>query len=286
MKNKTFPIKKLALVAVFLIVIGTAGAWIVGPGSNHSVTKEENVDVVDVAQIQIQTQNQGVRLHRTTDEQAKIVSSGLPEEATLEVEVVDDLLIIRTRMPRQWVQINVFPFHLNELPMLDVYLPDQVYARIAVQTGNGRVEVSDLSITELQVETTNAQIELRDLTGNVDAQTTNGRIVASDVDGDQARMRTSNGAIDLSRLTGDIDAQTTNGRVTFHNATVAQNVRLQSSNGNIEMHLRSQPEHAVFELTTTNGRRTIFGDENSTQRFGDERYEVELRTTNGRITVE
>ena len=280
--------KLLSLIAVLLIVIGVAGAWLVGESGGSAITLEETISVANVDHVQIRTRNQRVRVHPTNDSEAKVVSTGMPANATLTVEVINNVLTIETRVPRQIiVGVNFSSFRsLTDPPALAVYLPENVYEQVTINSTNGRVEVSGLAITDLQIETTNGSIELNDIAGNVDVQTSNGRIRVSGITGDEARFRTTNGGMELADITNHITGQTTNGRITFNHGTIEQNVDLQSTNGRIEVQLAREPEHAAFDLRTTNSRTEIFGNNNSTQQFGDGRYEVTLRTTNGRITVE
>ena len=288
MKNISQHFFKLSLIAIVFIVIGVAGVAIVGY-HDRTITIEGVTDAAGVNQVSIRTSNQSVRIHHTTGNQARVVSSGMPPHATLIAEVVDGVLMIETRIPRQihiGINFGAIRHLIDSPPGLDVYLPMEIYERVTIHSTNGRIEMSDFEIADLHIETTNARIEVHDINGNVNLRTTNGRITASSITGEDLRFRTSNGRIEISDLVGDIDAQTTNGRITFNNETIEQQVSLQSSNGRIEVALSRTPTDVAFNLNTTNGRTTIFGNNNSTQQFGDGSYEVTLRTTNGRITVE
>lgn len=289
MKDLSKNLKKLTLLALILIIVGAIGAAVVGDGNSGStVTLEEVVNATGVDHVRIRTRNQRVQIHRTTDSEARIVSSRVPSNATLIAEVVNNVLTIEMRIPRQMqFGINFGSIrYLTDPPGLDVYLPETMYEQVIINSTNGRIEVSDFEIADLQIETTHAAIELKNIIGNIDVSTSNGRINVSRITGEASRLRTTNGAIEISDVIGDIEAQTTNGRITFNNETIEQHVDLQSTNGGIEVNLRSEPEHAAFNLRTTNGRTEIFGNNNTSQQFGDGRYDVTLRTSNGRITVE
>jgi len=327
MKDISQHFKKLSLLAVGLVIIGVIGIVIVGfdGASGNVITLEETVDATNVDQVSIRTRNQSVRLHHAEDNDARIIASGLPSNATLTVEVINGVLMVEVDIPRQ---IQMFNFgsirEITEPRGLDVYLPVIVYEQVTINSTNGRVDVSDFEIDDFRISTTNGRIVLRDIIGNVDVQTSNGRVTISEVSGDTVRIRTTNGQIELSEvagnvdaqtsngrvtiskmtgddikirttngqielsdLSGNIDAETSNGRITFNNDTIEQNVNLQSTNGSINVNLVNQPEYAAFTLSTSRHQRTtIFGNNNETQQFGDGRYEVTLRTTNGNITVE
>ena len=328
MKDISQHFKKLSLLALVLILIGVIGIVIVGfdEGNGNTITLEEVVDAAAIDRVSIRTRNQSVRLHHAADNEARVIASGLPSDATLTTEVINGVLTIEVYIPRQITfGINFGSIReITEPRGLDVYLPVTAYEQITINSTNGRVDVSDFEVDDFRIITTNGHIALENMIGDVDVQTTNGRITASEISGDAVRIRTTNGHIELSGLTGDvdaqtsngrittsrmtgndirirttngslelsdvtgnIDAQTSNGRVTFNNDTVEQNVNLQSTNGHINMNLVNQPEYATFTLSTSRHQRTtIFGNNNEMQQFGDGRYEVTLRTTNGNITVE
>jgi len=272
MNNQTKNFKKLVFLALLLIVIGIAGTAMVGHGSGGGITTlEEVADVTDVNHINIRTENQRVRVRSTTEDQARVVSSGMPTDATLTVEVLDDVLEVEVRMPRHNIRIGINFGDFRSLatpPSLDVYLPLEIYNSIRVTTTNSRIDVSDVTATEIE------------------ARTTNGRIEASHLETEEILLETTNARVEVRDVVGDVRVRSSNGRIDFHNPTIAQEVNLQTTNGRIDVNLTEVPEHADFSLSTTNSRTRIFGENRTHQTFGDGTYEVRLQTTNGRITVE
>ena len=281
--------KILALIAVLLIVVGVTGAWVLSEHVGGSTTTlEETVNVEGVLNVSIRSTIQRIRVRAIAGNEARVISSGIPANATLIAEVEDGVLTIETRLPRQMTfGIHFGGFGLfTDSPTLDVYLPSVVYEQVTINSTTGRVEIADFSINDLQIEVTTGGIELSDIVGNVNVRTSTGRITATRMVGEHLHFRATTGAINLSDLTGDVDAQTSTGRITFENATIAQNVNLQTTTGGVNVNLETEPENAMFSLTTTTGGTTVFGNNSGGQQFGDGRYEVTLRTTTGRITVE
>jgi len=291
MKRISKIFKRLTWLAIFLIIVGVVGAMLVGYEEAGALTHEETVTMLAVNRVQIRTTNQRVLVSRTSDSLARIVVSGISNADDLTVQVVGDVLQVENR-PQTSRQIINFSIgfgsvrSLGQPAILEVYLPEAVYEQVVINSTNGRIDVADLEVNDLRINTTNSPVELRNIVGNVDAKTTNGRIVAFGITGDDARLETRNGRIELSEITANIDAKTTNGRIVFSNQTIDQNVNLESTNGAIEVSLFERPEHATFNLSTTHGRITIFGNNNTVEQFGDGSHTVRLRTTNGRITVE
>ena len=125
-------------------------------------------------------------------------------------------------------------------------------------TSNGSIKLR--AVGEVEVNTSNGRIELEDVTGRVVAETSNGRIEGSDLTGDGIRATTSNGAIDLELGT-------------------AQDVEASTSNGSIDL---TVPEDSYRVSTDTSNGRTELGVANDP----DGQFSLDLRTSNGSITVE
>ena len=123
---------------------------------------------------------------------------------------------------------------------------------------NGAIELEDVG--EVDVQTSNGRIELEDVTGSVVAETSNGRISGSDLSGDGVRATSSNGAIELELGTPqDVEASTSNGAIRLTVPADSYRVSTETSNG-----------------------RTDVGIPNDS----DGRFSLDLRTSNGSITVE
>ena len=299
-------IKRWSLVATGLIIVGLVGSWLVGIGNSGHITLDETIDVTDVSHVEVTTIAGRIEVMPIESSEARVISSGVPEDARLIVEVNDGMLTVETVWPRA----SLFnfagftdAFHLmNETPTLTVYLPMQIYEQIIINGTSGRIHVSDLTVNELQVNNLSGRIEVRDIEGNVTVDGTSGHIEIGHVTGDvnvqgrsgqitvanvtgDVRVRNLSGRINLSAIGGDIEGHNTSGAISLRNATVAQHVNLQGTSGRIEVILSSEPAHAQFNLSSTSGRTEIFGDRTTSARFGDGTYEVRLSTTSGRVSV-
>lgn len=108
--------------------------------------------------------------------------------------------------------------------------------------------------TDLVLETTNGEVRVHGTNGRLDATTTNGGIRAGEIRG-RLTLSTTNGEIQLSGISGTATAHTTNGSVTAELREVSPQgeVRLQTTNGNVEVFLEKDVK-AALEAVTTNGR--------------------------------
>lgn len=131
--------------------------------------------------------------------------------------------------------------------------------------------------TELELEVTNGQIQVREVGGPVAAVSTNGRLRLDGVDG-WVRARTTNGSVDVAfreggRLGQPADVQATNGSITLNlPRDLNANLRASTVNGSITGNV----------LTDPSGQR---GNREAAATLGAGGPEIALRTTNGAIRV-
>ena len=260
---------------------------------------EEIVDMTGVKNVVINSRNQKVAIESTIDSAAKVrLAKGM-----LAVKVEGDTLYIESRALKRKFAFGGFTMEQSSSG-LSVELPEKVYQliqaktvnakieiesfevdRLELESNNGKLEVTGIQGKELKLKTGNGSIQVEDSRGNLLAQTTNGGVHLEDFDG-KVDIKTSNGKIALESITGDIEAKTSNGRIEFENGTINQNVKLTTSNAAIQVELDQKPEHATFELSTSNAKTSLFETDRNYDVFGEGTYQVKLSTSNGRIEVE
>lgn len=89
---------------------------------------------------------------------------------------------------------------------------------------------------------------------SLDLRSTNGQITVEGVDGDVA-LKTTNGAIRASRLGGNLRAETTNGKIEA--LGVAGTLAAETTNGSIDAEITAATLTDDVELSTTNGGVTL-----------------------------
>ncbi len=172
-----------------------------------------------------------------------------------------------------------------------------------LETSNGGIGVQGID-GNVEARTSNGAVEAQDIKGNADMWTSNGGIKGEDVGG-SVFADTSNGSIQLERVGGPVNASTSNGRVTITDAQgdirchasngdielrkVVANARAGTSNGGITCQLPADAS-AKVSAATTNGK--VGSDfplsirrSRLSGKIGDGKYLIELRTSNGNISV-
>ena len=150
------------------------------------------------------------------------------------------------------------------------------------------------------VRTSNGGITLAHARGNARLATSNGAIVVEGVQGD-LHARSSNGGITVRHSRGALDLQTSNGPVSITQASqgsdpAAGTWRVQTSNGAITLEAAGAIAGRL-SATTSNGRatvqrigadgqrETIASDRTVGLSLGGAQATIDLRTSNGSITV-
>ena len=115
-----------------------------------------------------------------------------------------------------------------------------------------------MNLSVSSVSSTNGNVHLANTTGNTDILTTNGGIIGEYVDG-YVSATSTNGFIKLLGCKGLGDLLTSNGRITAGLLGFKDGVSIQSTNGDIILHV-SSVLNASIDVTTTNGEISV--DEN------------------------
>jgi DUF4097 and DUF4098 domain-containing protein YvlB len=108
-----------------------------------------------------------------------------------------------------------------------------------------------------RINSSNGHVEARDIEGQARIRTSNAAVRVMNTKG-LLDIETSNGSIDVSDHTGAITGHTSNARVSVDLANPEQGrpIRLESSNGGINLKLRSFNENSV-RLSTSNASITL-----------------------------
>ena len=118
-------------------------------------------------------------------------------------------------------------------------------------TSNGAIRTSD-GVGPARLKTSNGHVEVRHLKGTLNAETSNGPVELMDIDG-AAEVHTSNGHIRAEGIRGALEATTSNSSIHATLEKVDGAVRVQSSNGGIDLTLPANTQSAVRAHTSNNG---------------------------------
>jgi DUF4097 and DUF4098 domain-containing protein YvlB len=120
-----------------------------------------------------------------------------------------------------------------------------------ITTANGPIRTSG-GCGAARLKTSNGPIHVTGLAGSLSAETSNGPVELVDVDGD-ATVQTSNGPVHVQGLNGALDATTSNGGVRADLRSTGRAVRVETSNGSVELGLPEGFDRDVRVSTNNSG---------------------------------
>jgi len=118
-------------------------------------------------------------------------------------------------------------------------------------TSNGAIRVSD-GMGPARLRTSNGRIDVEHLRGDLHAETSNSSVEVQDNDG-PVEAHTSNGHIRIDGLRGGLEATTSNSSIHASITRAGDSVRVQSSNGSIDLTLPPGAQCPVRAHTSNSG---------------------------------
>jgi hypothetical protein len=120
-----------------------------------------------------------------------------------------------------------------------------------ITTTNAQIQVQDVS-RAAHLKSSNGSIRVTGVHGEVEAHTSNAAIEAESLDG-AVVLKTSNGHIRADKITGSFEAETSNNAITARlAASPSTPVKLISSNGSIDLTMEKAPQSDIHAETKNN----------------------------------
>jgi DUF4097 and DUF4098 domain-containing protein YvlB len=125
-----------------------------------------------------------------------------------------------------------------------------------IVSSNGAVKVNDIEGV-IRLRTTNGSVRTARVRGNLEATTSNGGVEVEELDG-PATIRTTNGRVSVEGIRGALQASTSNASIHARllKPEPHRPVRLQTSNGGIDLTMDSLEDNEV-RASTSNGGITV-----------------------------
>lgn len=200
--------------------------------------KEMNRDFkADYQRIIIDTKDREIKFEKSDDDKLHLEYTE-SEKRKIDISENGSELSVIEQFEYKWYDY-IFNFDFGN--KLVVKLPSDIKAQVSVNTSNGKISLTDISVkNSVDLHTSNGAVTLTDVSinGDINASSSNGRIelVRADITG-KADMKTSNGecSADGTSVGGELKFKTSNGKVHL-NKTKANDIILESSNGKIELY--------------------------------------------------
>lgn len=261
--------KKIAIIAAFLIVVGVVGSVLTFGflDKGVSIQEKKTFEQKNIEAIEVNSNNARVEIIPTKDEAAKVELFGKAAKNTkndFSAKMEGDTLIVS-------LEEKQFGFlHLDfsrESLTLKITLPEKQYNSLKIDNDNGYVQLAGLNVKQLQGNTNNGRVELKNITSaSVNIETDNGKLILNDV-------------------SGKIKGKTNNGKISIKTADLDRSMELETDNGSIEIETEKEPTNVAFDVHVDNGRVNILDKYEGNAVIGDGDNIIKLKTNNGKISV-
>lgn len=203
---------------------------------NHTLVKP----VAAIDEILLQITNGKASIHKSEDQEIRaeftVKAHHQESEEKAKEEFLDKILFVkddgklRLVSDMKMTQVNV-----------DLYLPRQLYKKLAVKLMNGSFHMRDAEFDRISVKTANGRIEVSQLAfeeGHF--ETANGTIYMNEITGDTVEAETLNGRIYIDGVLKEVEAQSLNGHVTVTTTSeAAKKIEAKTMSGTVELYIPS-----------------------------------------------
>jgi len=219
-------------------------------------TLEGSFDVTGVVDLDVSTSNarvtvRGVEGQTSVEVIATLRSRGgsLIEAANRVAKIVVEMLHDGNHVVLSY-DASAHSWDVRRYSSVDFEITVPPTVEVDVDTSNGQIEISEV-IVILQLDTSNGAIDVADVFGEVDASTSNATISVDKYEG-ILDLDTSNGRIEMTSVVGIVDVQTSNGKITFSGTLIeGANHSMSTSNGRIDVALPADAS-LIIDAHTSN----------------------------------
>jgi len=256
--------------------------------TNLDYTRSEFVSTSEINSILVDTTNMRVEIRPYGGDSVRIIYAQSNRNPIRVAEDNGRLSLIRERSGT--VNFSLFSFNFNmRSPEIIIEVPTDLILEYNISTSNSRIYLRDLMVMESTFRTSNNSVTIRNMISeyNVEIRTSNGRINLNHVEVARLIAETSNSRIvaeDVEATT--ITFTTSNSPINADNI-LANEINLRTSNGRIEGTIIGNPNDFEQEMRTSNGRITINGNNHGTNvnNFNNADYRISARTSNSHINL-
>ncbi len=289
----------LCAIAALGVIVGMAACGlddIIGARFEATRTETAALPVSGTPILDVASSNGAVSVRGVEGQTDVRVTATLRARGSSQTKADERVAAITIHMEQQGSRI-ILAYRSNEQTedvrryagvAFDVTAPDIV--DVTARTSNGAVSASALQ-GRFDLQTSNGEIAIADVVGQLQAQTSNGRISTERAQG-VLDLQTSNGEISMVDVSGTFDATTSNGRIVFSGTVIGDTNTLHTSNGRIDVTV-SPAASIEFRAETSVGTITsglpLSGDTQGKEWLATlnppTSAKLAIRTSNGSISI-
>ncbi|NRG31924.1 DUF4097 family beta strand repeat-containing protein [Niallia circulans] len=260
-------LKKLMVTGLILVLIGGIGAFLTFRDNSIDIHEEKVFKENDITGIEVDSNNAGIEIIPTAEKETKVVLQGKGSSETkgsFTAKVVGEKLVVN------WNEKQISFFQMNfidESLTLKILVPVKEYKSLRINNDNGKIDLADLMVEQVQAESNNGRIHLQNIQSR------------------SVEVNSDNGRVSLDHVSGSVKGETNNGRILMKTATLDQAIQLETDDGSIEIVTDKEPTNVTFDVQVDDGSINILDKYKGSTVIGNGENKVKLKTNNGKIRV-
>ena len=259
-------LKKVIIICISILIVGSIINIAFDVRGIFQVDAAEETTIKDsFSNLEVSSDNASITILPSTNSETRVeytTDSKQKKKNNYYVKVKGDTLFIDLK-EKSWINFGI---NMRSAE-LTIYLPEKIYEEVTVSTSNGSIEANTIKGDTISFESDNGSVFLEDISGN------------------DVYAETNNGKISLKNIKGTLEADSDNGAIFLETKNLDQHISLSTDNGSIEVKTENKPTNATITASNDLGGIDIFGSSDTSITYGKGKYQIDLDTDLGRITV-
>ncbi|MFR8228404.1 MAG: DUF4097 family beta strand repeat-containing protein [Anaeromassilibacillus sp.] len=254
--------------------------------SNHSTYQQvhEQTFTEPIQTLALDWKGGDVSVFSTSGKEIKIVQKAVkntPEDQFFQASIEDDALVVSNGKTVAGLPIGPFPLSIGS--DLEVYLPEQIYETLQLDTTGGDIFFQPLEVKELVVHTNSGDVSLGGDFEKLDFSSNSGDLLCRDVTVKQLISQTTSGDIQASGSFARIQATSTSGDISLRTSQMITEAAIQSTSGDVVLFIPENDGFTAQLNSSTGDFICAFPDFHGgdTYRYKDGSAKIQLNTTSG-----
>lgn len=267
-------------------------------GSSNTLLREEKYDLTEMKDLTFDVSSSDIEFFETDSNELRVVQYGNKNNDKFEDKVGNSSIKIVDS-----TKVRIVFFNFNSSSRYEVYLPTNYSGNLNIKTVSGKISLADfnLSLKDLLVKTTSGDINLKSIlkTNDAEIKSVSGEIYIKELTCNDAILKTTSGDIEIDKMTskdisinsvsgelvlgyieGIMNFKTTSGEISIDDLKILDNSNISTVSGEVKIDM-NKDNNCVIGIDTLSGDSNI-----RTNKYGNRKYDLNIKTTSGDIRVD
>lgn len=243
---------------------------------------EAESDAIDG--IYVNNRNNGIEIYPSPDGKLRVTYYE-SNNIKYSVKESEGRLKINVETYKKWYDYISFGWWEDDSENIDmrIEVPEQMIAEMNVETSNDQIRVDNVTLKdECVFRSSNGRIEVNGVEGDASLtlKSSNAKIILNDVRAEEIEADTSNGGIEFCNVEAEeLSADTSNAGIELEGTILADDIDLETSNGKVSGIITGRESDYEITSKTSNGSNSLPED-----RSGGTK-KLRVKTSNAKIDV-